>query len=262
MIWVANVSEAVHGGAPNAPLDVARVEYFARLASDEAGEFKSLGSIDGALVKPVELQRFALKHAFERGGDWLLRAQLHVRPVADASAKLGAAPAVVFTTPDLAVRIDGAFDLARLAYGEDRGRNLFFGAKVRADASTTNGGDEPAKAIDGDHGTRWMCDKNEARPWLRLVLERPARADTLALSHALPRLVHAGAARIAKVDVLINQKERFEVELSDDVLKKTYLSFGAQIPVREIEIRVRECTARKPDVDVVGFSEVELLLRR
>ncbi|MCC7011132.1 MAG: hypothetical protein IT454_01105 [Planctomycetes bacterium] len=263
-MWVSGLSESVAkelAPTENAVLDIERIEFFGRFAAD-AGEPTLLGSVTGAPAKRFELQRFALRHEFGRRGRWLVRARVYARPqVLDKSAT----PAALrtFESPDLEVFIDGAFDARRLEYAADLGRNLLFGAKLRAESSTqASDGEAAARCADQNHATRWRCSKDDERPWVRLVLERPARADGLLLSHALPRTVHAADARASKLDIVINQKEHFAVSMRDDVLDKTEVAFGATLAVKEIEVRVLECLDRKRDQDPVGFSEIELVKSR
>jgi hypothetical protein len=255
-LWVSSVSEAAAKELEreaNGPLDVEKVEYFARFESKDA-EAKLIGSSAGGEAKRAELQRFALRHSFERRGKWFVRARVHVRVpgASDPSAKR------VLNSPELELDVSGVLDETRLAYAADPGRNLLFGAKLRAESSTQNGDEAAARVADGSYARRWRCAKDDALPWVRIVLERPARADSLCLSQALPRLVHATKARVGRVTVVINKTESFTLDLDPDVLAKTTLEFGQAIAVRELEVRLLDCPGRALGTDPVGLSEIEL----
>ena len=72
------------------------------------------------------------------------------------------------------------------------------------------------------------------------------------------RCVKRGDWKLSKVDVLVNQKEHFLVDLDPDVLTKSTVEFGSTLLVRELEVRVLECRDRKLGTDRVGFAELEL----
>jgi len=88
-IWVTGVADALVAdcaAADGATLDVEKLEYHARY--DGETNFALIESIAGANVRRAELQRFAVRHVFERRGKWWVKAKLFVRaPPADARAR-------------------------------------------------------------------------------------------------------------------------------------------------------------------------------
>ena len=92
--------------------------------------------------------------------------------------------------------------------------------------------------------------------------EAVANYDSVSTPEGGEGIIQSALSAFGKVDVVVNQKEHFVVELADDVLAKTEVSFGQLLQVRELEVRVLECRARKLGVDPVGFSELELLRGR
>ncbi|MFM7299181.1 MAG: discoidin domain-containing protein, partial [Planctomycetota bacterium] len=126
------------------------------------------------------------------------------------------------------------------------------------ESSSVEGGEGAHLATDGNHGSRWRCARNDTNPWLRITLERPARADGLLLSHGLARLVNAAAPRASRVAVVVNKTQTFAVDMPDDVHAKARLAFGELLNVREIEVRIVASEGRGQG-EPVGFSELELV---
>lgn len=273
-MWISSVDEALLakvGGA--GVLDVERIEYHARLDGEEDSS-RLIGSVKGGAVKPAELQRFAYRHAFERRGKWILSAQLYVRPAAN---KAGPAPAgeqgdaadgasggaLRFDSPELAVTVELAAGSVRLDYASDLSRDLLFDARGKFVASSQHAdGEAPERVCDGSFERRWRCAAGDEKPWLRLTLDRPIKAERLLLTHALPRPIHSDAPRATKVVVVVNQKELFPLDLDPDVLAKTVLEFGALLAIRELEVRIVESRDRKTGSEPVGFAELELQRKR
>lgn len=260
-IWISGLEDAlVEQAATGGVLDVERIDYFARLEG-EANEPTLIGSVKGASCKRAELQRFALRHTFERRGKWRISARLHLRRPADkAAAADGAGPQVLeFVSPELAVDVELGGGAVKLDYVDDLEQNLLFDARGKFEASSIHGdGEKPERVCDGSFERRWRCKADDPTPWIRVVLDRPIKADRLLLTHALPRPQHSDSARVSRAELVINQKERFDVALSPDVLEKTVVEFRQLMLVREIEVRVLECRDRKPAGDPVGFAEIEL----
>ena len=253
-LWVSGLSDEVQARfkpQEGSDLDVAKIEYFARFEGDKDAEAALVGSVQGAPARRTELQRFALRHAFDRRGRWLVSAKVHLRAAGSSNVE-------VVASEELAIPIDGTVDPARLLYAADRGRSLFYGAKLKAESSSVEGGEGAHLATDGNHGSRWSCARNDTNPWLRITLERPTRADGLLLSHGLARLSDAAAPRASRVAVVVNKTQTFAVDMPDDVHAKARLAFGELLNVREIEVRIVASEGRGQG-EPVGFSELELV---
>lgn len=246
-VWVTELRGPAIDAAGGSALEIEKIEYFARRV-DERGEAELLASVPVGKAKPTELARFALRHSFTRSGAWLLSARVWL--LAPASA--------VLVSPELEVRVDAALAPGRLDCASDTWRNLLRGTNAKSTASTSLDGQPAANAIDGRLATRWQCAVDEREPWIRVTLDRPLKADRVVLSHAQPRAVFAGAARVSRVEVLVNGKERFAAELSPDVLMKTAVGFGQTLAVKQLEVRVLGSANREVGKHAIGFSEVEL----
>ncbi len=257
-LWVSALSDKLvtEYAAADATLDIAEIEYFARLEGDTNAPVL-IGRCAGLQAKRDELQRFAVRHAFDRNGRWLISARLHVRPAPVEGVPLGEARGI--DSPELAIDIDGVMDPARLSYAADINFDLLNGAKTKIEASSNHiDAETPERATDGDYATRWRCNKDDTTPWIRVTAERPIKADKLLLTHALARMDEALSPRVLRVDVVVNQKDHFPMTLGDNALAKSIVAFGQTLAIKELEVRVLDCTNRKPGVDPVGFSEIEL----
>ncbi len=253
-LWVSGLSDEVNmrfKPLEGADLDVAKVEYLARLEGDKDALPALLGAVQGTPARRSELQRFALRHSFDRRGRWLVSAKVHLRAAGSSNVE-------VVESGELAVLIDGVVDPARLLYAADRGRNLFYGAKLKAESSSVEGGEGGHLAVDGNCGSRWRCARNDTNPWLRVTLERPARADGLLISHGLARLSNAAEPRAQRVAVVVNKAQTFAVDMPGEVHAKARLSFGELLNVREIEVRIVSCEGRAQG-EPVGICELELV---
>lgn len=244
-VWVTALRDAA---LTDAPVEVEKIEYFARFKGEQA-EPELLASVAGGLAKPSDLARFALRHDFARSGTWLLSARVTLK----------APLAAVLESPELEVHVESALDPKRLGYASDPSRNLLDGAQAQCVASSSRGDKQlPNNAVDGLLATRWLCAVAEREPWIRITPERPLKADRVVLAHARPRAVHANEARASRVEVILNGKEHFTGAMDPDVLAKTIVAFGDTLLVKQIEVRVLGSLAREVGKDAVGFSEIEL----
>jgi hypothetical protein len=245
-VWVTNLRNAAIDALGGAEVDVAKIDYFARRAGETA-EPVLLASVSGAVAKPTDLARLALQHRFDSGGTWLVSAKVSLR-----------APEVVLKSPELEVRVAGTVGDARLQYAGDAARDLLIGAQAKFTASSSRGDKLlPANVADGRFSTSWRCDVNDEQPWLRIAIDRPMKADRVLLSHAGAR-ANANEARAAKVELLVNGKDRFSADMNADVLAKTAVALGQTLLVKQLEIRIVATRDRKLGEAGVGFSEVEL----
>ncbi|MGH7151986.1 MAG: hypothetical protein ACREIU_14875, partial [Planctomycetota bacterium] len=229
-------------------LDVARVEFWGRLAGKEG----LLGELPGAHVSVEGIRRFEIHHRFPRRGTWEVWARVFLRAPAGGSER-------VLESPPLAIPVEEVLEPERLAYPGDFKRNLLRGIERRVEASSfASPPQRPEMAADGKLGTAWFCGAKDESPWLRLAFSPPVRADRLLLSHGRPRLASAKEARIRRAEVVLNGDRRFEVEMNPDVLLKTACRFGKVLPVQRLEIRILDATDGRLGGNELGLSEVEL----
>jgi hypothetical protein len=161
----------------------------------------------------------------------------------------------------LTVKVEDALSPELLRYASDPTRNLLAPANKSVKASTTLGGWDARKAVDGKQGHAWLSADRDPHPTLTIDLRRGVRADRLLLSHARTRGARSGV-RARRVEVTINPRGVPRVlEMEPDDLRKTEWVFPKPMVVRRITLRVLDRTAESAQ-DAVGFAEVELQLGR
>lgn len=237
---------------------VAEVRYLARRAGED--EFEEIGVVPGDGERPAADERFALQHRFPRAGEWEVKAELDVRVPPDAEDAPPGRDRLV--APVLGVRVEDVLAPEQLEYPTHRGENLLLGRDVAASASSQAGAQDPGKAADGRQATHWRCDPADAHPWLRLAVTRSVRGDRLLLSHAQPRASRADAPRAARVEVILDGRDRFELDLDPDPMRKSELRLERPERAQEIELRVLEIHGGELGRCSVGFAEVEFLRAR
>lgn len=265
-VWVEGFSAALRSamewpGEQGRGPRVMRVEFLARYLDGIDAPEALLGEQAGHADRPMGDARFALRADLERRGRWGLWARVHVLeppPGAELEPRLR-----VLESPQLEVRVENLLPPAALRYAREGSANQVLGERVSAEASSQSGdGHAAAQAFDGRLGTSWRCDPGDAQPWVRVTPERPVRALRLALSHAAPRPDGMAQPRARRVEVLVNGRDAYPLELDPDPLSKTELVFERLQRVRRLEVRVLESVGRVVGQDAVGFAEIELFLER
>ncbi|MDA1264593.1 MAG: hypothetical protein O2816_05895 [Planctomycetota bacterium] len=259
-IWILGFSDAERArlefpGDEGKGPRVEQVTYFARPKGE--GEFAQIGVAQGNGEQPSRDQRYGIQHEFPRSGDWELYADVAVRvPAAEEGLVPGREE---LAAPVLTVQVGDVLRPEQLGYAGQRTESLFHGIEVVATSSSQAGNQLPQMAVDGSQESRWHCNPNDAHPWLRLAVTRPVKGSTLLLSHAHPRQSQAGAPQPSTVEVIVNGKERYEVQMDPDPMCKTALVFPKDQRVRELELRILTAHQGELGKSAVGFAEVEFL---
>jgi squalene-hopene/tetraprenyl-beta-curcumene cyclase len=144
-----------------------------------------------------------------------------------------------------------------LGYADDETENALRAATARATASSSSEHCEPGDAIDGLQGRAWTCSASDAAPWIRIEIERAAKAEAIVLSQA-PANDHAlaGFATVRRVRVRVNgSKTASEHELDADWRRKTMIPLAKKTPVKLLEVSILE---RDDPARPAGFAEIEL----
>ncbi len=259
-VWIESMSydvrgrlawPAEHGGG----LRVVRIEYVAQRPTGGAPHV--IGAIECDPGQPITDIELAVEGEVPERGEWNVVGHLIAQPPPGAD---GALPGEIeLRSVPLRLRVHEIHDPVPLAYAEEGTRDLLDGAELELFASSSAGDQGPARALDGLHGTAWMCAPEDATPVLRLRSTRAIRAGRLALSHGNPRLEAESSARVSRVRVILDEKERFEVLMDPDPLHKSYLDFGGDRRPKTIEIQVLELSSARLGFASVGFAEIELL---
>ena len=249
-VWISGLRPDVTEGFGE-QLQVDSGRFVARyLEGGEQAEIE-LGAVRPMQVQHLDLHRVAVQHAFDRRGRWRVHAELVVRNESEQRT-LRSAP--------LEFALVGQADAEQLEYAAQAASNLVTERGASAQASSQHGDQGAEKAIDGRQGTRWHCAKDDAQPSLNVRLERAVRADQVLLSHAWPRRSHYGAPQPARVLVVINGDDEFELAMDPDPMRKSVLELPQRMRVRTVELRILESRGRIVGRDSVGFGEVELVL--
>ena len=225
-------------------LAVRRVEYVA------GGEV--VATVDGDPGRAWTQERYPAQVRFERGGTYRINVRVHVA---------GPGGPAVLEGVEFEVRVDEVTEPWMLEYARAGAENLLEPGRVEASASSSRGGGEaPAKAADGFHGTAWVCRPDDGEPWLVLELDRAVRIERVLLSQVGGTGKQRGEFdRITRVSLRLGQsKEVHEITLEEDVRKKTVFELPRRTRVGRIELRIlaRERGSRHPGA--AGFAEIEL----
>ncbi len=254
-LWVVGFGDGVAGAGSKTgerrPL-VRATRFYGRLLPD--GETRSLGVVEPG--KGSGAERLALRYRFPRAGQWEVWAEVDLPQDGQTISGEGI---VTLCSPPLHLRIADSLDAEQLAYAGEGRRNLLRGVEFEASASSQNAADAPGRAFDGRQGTHWACAGDDEAPFLRLRLRRPLRARRLSLSHAQPRRSHSSDPRVARLRVVINGSESFELDLDPDPMRKSSLDFGERLRIRELELEVLSLRGAELGRASVGLAEVELL---
>ena len=250
-LWISELREDI-GREYGPQLTVDSGRFLARYVGDgEASAELELARIEPTMIQQLDLQRLAAQHSFDRRGRWRVWAELVVRQEAVQRT---------LKSPELEFTLMGSATPEQLAYASQGERNLIIERGASAQASSQHADQSPDMAIDARHGTRWHSSLADPEPSLSIRLQRTTRADRVLLAHAWPRRSHYDAPQPARVLIIVNGDDEFEVVMDPDPMTKTQLLFERPVRVRTLELRILESRNRLLDRDAVGFSEVQLVL--
>ena len=245
-LWVSGFSPAAlarfQDAVPRAGPRIERVEWW----------------IDGALVvsvagdasAPWNGERFAVRYAPPRGGEFTLECRVFARGADEAPRELRSTP--------LRVRHELALEPWMLEYARDAAANAFVGQEIELTVSTEESEFHPkGDALDGLQGTAWWAREDDPEPWIRLECEKGVRLKEVWVSPAAANEVAQSAcARYERVELRVNDaKVPIEAELERDPRLKTKVVLPRTMLVRRLEIRI--VGVRREAGKCVGVAEIE-----
>ena len=150
------------------------------------------------------------------------------------------------------------------AYQLEFGQSVLANTPVKIRASSESSGRAAAQAADGLTCYGWACAKEDAKPWIEFEPRRPQRGTVIALT---PMWRDADQPdhwdQPTKVHLYINGKNRgvHDVDLSGS--GKAYIELEKRTTIRNMRLEIveRSTGSHEPDRGIVGFGEVELVLR-
>jgi hypothetical protein len=137
------------------------------------------------------------------------------------------------------------------------GENLLRHAAATLHASSEVHDRKIGCLTDGIHSTYWQAMPDDAKPWVRIDLQRPARANHLVLSQAVAARSQLGTWNPIK-DVRITVNGRYEVlaSLHSDAIIPTRIELGIDKPI--LSIRVQILSRWHGPKGNVGWAEIAL----
>lgn len=215
--------------APKTGLRVVRVEYLIN--------GKPRAAVDGDPLKPWVQERFPTKIRFKHPET------VTVQVVATVVA-LGEYPDNYNKTTELR-SLPLTYKVERNQKELLRDARPFLGENLlRHAASTMHASSEVASRgtgylTDGIHSTYWQAGPDDAKPWVQIDLQRPARANHLVLSQAVAARSQLGTWNPIK-DVKITVNGRYDVlaSLHSDAIIPTRIELGIDKPILSIRVQI------------------------
>ena len=212
--------------------------------------------------RPSQDQRLAVQAAPPERGDWDLVGRVHaIRPLPEGTPNPDpeTAETVELLSPPLRISVRDVLHPEQLTYPEQGTQNLLAGVECKFEASSELSGQAAAQAADGKQGTAWQFTAEDASPWIELKLGRSAKAKRIALSHAVPHLKSGTRARVRRVAVTVDGKQRVEAQLPSDPLRKAVFELGGAKRVKRLRLEVLALEGGKLGAVSTGLAEIELL---
>ncbi len=257
-LWISSVSDEVRethewDDERGKGLRLWRVEYF------DADTQEILATIPGDPETPHGSDRFAAQVRMEQPGKYRIGARLLVRPIDDVDDE-----EVPILTQTIEADVRAIYTPEQKTYQAEFGQSAFTNTAVKIRASSENGGRAAAQAADGLTCYGWACAKEDAEPWIEFEPRRPQRGTVIALTpiwRSADEPEHWDQP--TKVRLSINGKSRgiHDVDLSGS--GKAYIELAKRTTIRNMRLEIVERSGgvHAPDKGIVGFAEVELVLR-
>ncbi len=250
-VWITAIGAgSARKAAADAGLRVAAVEYLV--------DGRVAARLEGDASRPwTAADRFPAALEFDAPGEHRVSLRVHLA----AGDGTRALENPVLENPGFVVRVDAVLEPWMAEAARARSRNLLLGAGAVVTASSeANGGERAPAAVDGLEGTRWVCAKGDAEPWLLVEIPRPIEADHVVLGSGCVNQEIAGRYdRIRRVEIRIDrEKTPFVLDVDGDERKPIVCPLPKALRVNRMEIRI---TRREPGgvwKGHVGLSEVAL----
>ncbi|MCP3914581.1 MAG: hypothetical protein GY711_03370 [bacterium] len=219
----------------------------------------SVATVEGDPDEGWDGERFPARWAIPEPGVYELVCAV---TVVDPNGKDGATTDEIVSAP-ITVHVKDTGAEWMTAYLDDARDNLFRKG-IETSASSAEKDKGAGKAVDGRHDTAWVAAKDDKRPTLTIELRRPAKANTILFSHVGRHAREQGAFdRAMRVIVRVNRgKAEYTAELDPSDLEKSVLQLPKTMNVRKLIVEIADRVPGNVHAGLVGFSEVELLLRK
>lgn len=214
-------------------------EFFAQRVGSDAVQVLGPGEEIGG--------RMTIRHEFARAGRWEVWAELDT-------------PAGRLVSPRLEVQVRSAATPELMAAATAAERNLILREEVDQWRSSSQANDQsgPAHAADGSYATGWSCANDDAAPWIFVEFDGSVKATHLRVTPNENRPAQLGAARPAKLRVIVNKRDVYELDVPADPWRKAVLDFGGDERIRELEIRITAMRDAVLGQVATGIAEIEL----
>jgi len=213
-----------------------------------------------AFGSAVQAPRMEVRFDLPRNGSYVLTAKATIRLPEGGERTL-----LDLISSPLRLEVTGLLDEAFARESRFSRRNLLADdirvARIEASSNSASGSSAPERAFDRFQGSRWLCAKDDAEPWIRL---RFTHSQTVAALRLLPALFSMEAPRgydqPTLVVVILDGKRPMTVGLKEDEpLPGTVLELKRPQRVREIEVHILERETGRIEPGRCGFREIEIL---
>ena len=257
-LWISSVSDDLRethewDEERGKGLRIWRVEYF------DAGTQEILAVIDGDPEAPHGANRFAAQVRMPQPGKYKIGARLLVRPIDDVDDE-----EVPIVTQTIEADVHAIYTPEQKEYQTGFGQSVLASTAVKIRASSASSGRAASQAADGLTCYGWACAKEDTKPWIEFEPRRPQRGTLIALTPIWRDADEPGHwDQPSKVRLFINGKNRgvHDVDLTGS--GKAYIELEKRATIRNMRIEIVERLggSHEPDRGIVGFAEVELVLR-
>lgn len=257
-LWISSVGDGVRethewDDERGKGLRVWRVEYF------DAVSQEILATVQGDPESPHGANRFAAQVRMQRPGKYKIGARLLVRPIDDVDDE-----EVPILTQLIEANVHAIYTPEQKMYQAEFGESVLTSTAVKIRASSESSGRGAAQAADGLTCYGWACAKEDAKPWIEFEPRRPQRGTVIALTPIWRDADEPGHWDLpTKVQLFINGKNRgvHDIDLTNGA--KAYIELEKRTTIRNMRLEIVERLAgtHSPEKGIVGFGEVELILR-
>ncbi len=133
--------------------------------------------------------------------------------------------------------------------------------RIKASSNSASGSSAPERAFDRFQGSRWLCAKEDAEPWIRI---RFTHTQTISALRLLPALFSMEAPRgydqPTLAIVVLDGRRPITVGLKEEeLLSGTVLELKRAQRVHEVEVHILEREPGRIEPGKCGFREIEFL---
>lgn len=257
-LWISSVGDEVRethewDDERGKGLRIWRVEYF------DADTQEILATTGGNPEAPHGANRFAAQVRMTQPGKYRIGARLLVRPIDDVDDE-----EVPILAQTIEASVHAVYTPEQKAYQSEFGQSVLTKNAVKIRASSESSGRAATQAADGLTCYGWACAKEDAKPWIEFEPRRPQRGTVIAFTPMWRDADQPGHwDQPTKVQLFINGKNRgvHDVDLSGS--GKAYIELEKRTTIRNMRIEIveRSSGSHEPDRGIVGFGEVEFVLR-